>query len=309
MVLDLLLALAATLQVPQVGQPQSAHSAPREVTYCELATNPQRFQRVRVRMTAFLESEFEHFTLNDPSCALPQESVVRVWMTYGGDVPSGAIYAPGGEGFRGPVPKPRKDAEFPLVDDRTYSNFRGFLTKHEDVTVRVTVVGTFLARSPTGDGGVRGYGHIGCCSLLVVERVEQFDDRQPRGLDHTARGAARIAAARDAEVCEVQSGRVDYGWNPSDALPLQREAEAGSRRWAFDLPERVAREMWLSTYGEAPQDLVRVKQTPGLQIFESRTGSTLRTVVVIRPGWMSYFSKTNRIAWVASWAATAICGR
>lgn len=46
-----------------------------------------------------------------------------------------------------------------------------------DVTFPATIVGRFFAgiRQPAATGVFWGYGHLGCCSLLVIQQVVSVD--------------------------------------------------------------------------------------------------------------------------------------
>ena len=79
--------------------------------------------------------------------------------------------------------------QVPLVSDPTFQQFIELLKKEPDTTVRSTVVGRFFSGTKeSSDRGAlwRGFGHMGCCSLLVIQRVESFEPHTRTDLDYTA---------------------------------------------------------------------------------------------------------------------------
>lgn len=68
--------------------------------------------------------------------------------------------------------------QIPLVNDPTFQQFLELLKGEPDTTVRSTLVGRFFyGTKETLDTGTfwRGFGHLGCCTLLVIQRVESFE--------------------------------------------------------------------------------------------------------------------------------------
>jgi len=158
---------------------QPALPSPREATVCDLLKEPTAWNHVRVRVTAVATHAFEHFSLSSTAC---EESQSGVWLTYGGRLSPGTIYCCPGEGGQSTRPETLviEDVALPLVEDATFHRFRALLRKQPDAAARVALVGTFFAgtksdltTTPTGLGG---FGHLGCCSLLVIQRVEDFQE-------------------------------------------------------------------------------------------------------------------------------------
>ena len=99
---------------------------------------------------------------------------------YGGDLESGTIYCCPGEG--------RKDAkkgnlevegiQVPLSKDSVLRQFLTMLKKKSPTKVRATLVGVFFSgekREYKGHTYWEGYGHMGCCSLLAIQRVQSVE--------------------------------------------------------------------------------------------------------------------------------------
>jgi hypothetical protein len=153
---------------------EQASPSPREATACNLLKEPTAWNHVRVRVTAVATHAFEDFSLSSPACESTQNAI---WLTYGGRANSETIYCCPGEGEESLRAEPLvlEGVTLPLVEDATFNRFRELLRKHPRVAAQVTVVGTFFAGAQMR-AGLGGFGHVGCCSLLVIERVEQFQD-------------------------------------------------------------------------------------------------------------------------------------
>ena len=146
----------------------------RAITVCDLVNMPAKWNGVRVRVTAVATYEFENFSLSDEAC--PEAAV---WLTYGGRVSSGAVYCCPGEGGADTRPEPLVVDGTPvdIVDDSVFRQLRLLFRKQERTVVRATVLGTFFAGVQDRTAGTwGGFGHFGCCSLFVIQRVERFEE-------------------------------------------------------------------------------------------------------------------------------------
>ena len=156
---------------------QQPPATPRKSTVCEMSKTPDGWNHVRVRLTAVATQDFEDFSLTDPACG----DAESIWLTYGGSVSSGTIYCCPGEGGESRRPKPLviEGVALPLVEDSIFHRFQALRGKHARTAARVTLVGTFFAGEKSALG--RGFGHMGCCSLLAIERVESFKEIRSPG--------------------------------------------------------------------------------------------------------------------------------
>ena len=150
--------------------------SPRDVTFCELSRDPAAFNHQIVRLTGFVTHGFEDFGVSDPECGTQG---FGIWLMYGGKTESNTMYCCPGEGSRAARPNLLKaeDIEIPLVEDQIFQSFTALLKKEADSTVRATLVGRFFSGDKVmgGTEGTqafwRGYGHMGCCSLLAIQQV------------------------------------------------------------------------------------------------------------------------------------------
>ena len=171
--------LCVTLMLSIPRRIQSAQTSPlsaRDVTFCQVASDPAAYNGELVRLTAFVTHGFEDFSMSEPDCPkLPYK--FWVWVEYGGTERSNTVYCCPGEAAGGTRSKPLtvNGIQIPLVKDAMFQQFTDLLKKETDTTVHATLIGKFLSGSKQNDGASwGGFGHLGCCSLFVVERVEQF---------------------------------------------------------------------------------------------------------------------------------------
>ena len=153
-----------------------APTPPQSVTLCQLAQAPVAYNHALVKISGTASQGFEDFTLHDANCQPPIADHFSVWLTYGGTMRSGTTYCCPGEGEKG---ERRQALEVegitvPLVNDAQLHRFMALL-RRKPHTARATLIGVFFAgdRQPqSGKPGLPGYGHLGCCSLLVIQQVE-----------------------------------------------------------------------------------------------------------------------------------------
>ena len=308
----LVLLLAAPPLLAQSSRPSEAETEAHRLTFCDLAANPAAFDHELIRITAFVSHGFENFTLSDPSCSEQREHF-QVWLTYGGKTQSSTVYCCPGEDGREPRSRPLtvEDIQVPLQTDQTFEQFTNLLKAETDTTARATLVGRFFAGGKeTGKDSTywRGYGHMGCCSLFVIQSVEAFDPHTKTGLDYSAE-----AGWYEKEGCEVGSLRWLKHISVSDvssakfAIREQEQADSGERAWTFADSAKVAQESLKPYFEERIPTLRNVKHAPGRQVFRWRDGKKLVVVVVTRPYWLSFYAKSQSVAWIATMVKEGEC--
>lgn len=157
-------------QSPSTGQ---------RVSVCALEADPAAYNHKMIDVRAVVSHGFEDFTLSDPACERPS----GIWLEYGGQVSSDTVYCCG-------VKAPRKNAlvvegiTTRLIDDALFRRFDARVRSHGDVRFRARLIGRFFAglkqHTPTGDFW-GGYGHLGCCSILVIQQVLAVEANRGRG--------------------------------------------------------------------------------------------------------------------------------
>jgi hypothetical protein len=283
---------------------------PRQVTYCELSNHPATYNHELVRLTAFVTHGFEDFHLADPTCATQGFSV---WVMYGGKAQSDTAYCCPGEGTKErPESLTVEGVQIPLVDDLTFQKFTDLLRKEPDTTVRVAALGRFFSgekRTINGATSWGGAGHLGCCSLFVIERVESFEAHTRTDLDYTAE-----AGWYEKEGCKFRTLRdqshVSVAY-PDDttgqAIAQQKRADNGDAAWAFRDQQRVAVESLKPLYpGQVPV-LRSVRKTSARRVFRWKNGKNQVVVVVTRPYWLSFYASSGSVVWVTTMIKEAGC--
>lgn len=158
-----------------------------DVTGCALARNPKAYDRKTIRVRGELNVEFEDFTLDHARCQTSQE----IWLAFGGDVP-GIVASTINDNER----VPGRDIEvdgipIAIKKDDNFRRLYALITSRRGnkprYRVTATLTGMFFAGRETkfadGTPGYVGYGHLGCCSLLVISTVSDVDSVPPAMLD------------------------------------------------------------------------------------------------------------------------------
>jgi hypothetical protein len=298
----------------QGAHPSSdATAEPRNVTYCELAKDPAAYNHELLRLTAFVTHGFEDFSLTQPNCANPPEHF-SVWIMYGGKAESNTVYCCPGEGGGETRSEPLtvEGIHIPLISNKVFQQFADLLKRESDTTVRVKVVGRFFSGEKQAFNGTtywRGFGHLGCCSLFVIQRVDWFAPHTRSDLDYSSEGGWY-----EKEGCKY--GSLQYlrhvaisfpDETTEQAIAEQRLADNGTQAWALNEPQRVAIESLKPFYKDQNPVLRKVRETPVRQIFRWRNGKKSTVIVVTRPYWLSFYANSDSVAWVSTTIKEAEC--
>lgn len=164
-----------------------AQENPVEVPGCDLARNPKAFDGKLIRVRGTLSVLFEDFSLGTRNC----DTIQSIWLAFGGDVP-GIVASTVNDNFRktgsdikvnGVSYGVRKDDSF----RRLYALISARHGDKSDYSVTATLTGMFFAgeakKTATGAAYFAGYGHLGCCALLVITQVSDVDSLPPANLN------------------------------------------------------------------------------------------------------------------------------
>ena len=284
----------------KVKQQDAKSEQPEKITVCELKSDPGKFNHKLIEVTAFISHGFEDFALFDPDCpAWPD-----VWLEYGGINASGTMYCCGVTAAR-TRPKQIVVENIPitLLDDERFREFDKLIQRRPDSVVRGTIVGRFFAgqeQKVAAGSHWMGYGHMGCCSLLMIQQVLSVDPQNRDDLDYRA------------SADQPNENRVGCGYRfllplrpQADVIDAQRQADEGSRDWAFNDPKRVAANALVQSLhfgSDSAIEMAQIRQAQGRVIYEwkPRQKKVTYMVVVSRPYWLSFFSRDARkVAWTA----------
>ena len=157
------------------------------VSVCDLARNPKGYDGKTIQVRGTLSVHFEDFTLQTGSCKSGQ----LIWLAFGGDVP-GIVASTANDNVR----RPGSDltvngVAYGIKKDESFRKLYALIASRHgdkaDYRVTATLTGTFLAgdegKTATGVARYSGYGHLGCCSLLVITRVSEVDSAPAAKLD------------------------------------------------------------------------------------------------------------------------------
>ena len=181
-----------------VGSAVSAQERAFDTTVCGLLLHPEKYNEGLVSVEALITVGPEEFLAHDAHCG---DALGQVWLQFGGNVESpGSTANP-----KRPSGKPRtvEGLELPLSKDRDYDALQKLLQTAQKSgqakMLRATLIGKYFAGKPTKTvgGEVRtGYGHLGCCSLLVIEEVGTVTDGLEGTVDFSPVPAAPLRALR-----------------------------------------------------------------------------------------------------------------
>lgn len=284
---------------PQVElSSESLNDEPIKVSVCELANNPPEFNHKLIQVTGFISHGFEDFAIFDPSCSTRQS----IWLEYGGTNKSGTMYCCGVTADRS-RPEPLEVEKIPisLTIDEQFQQFDKLIQQEHDTTIHATIIGRYFSGEkheyPNGTFW-GGYGHMGCCTLLAVERIVSVDPHDRKDIDYGASDTI-------PELNKLNSYEIVTPNNSSkDLIMVQQKAETGEREWSFDNPFRVASEALalLSKVNEKSiVGISQIRQSQGKIVYRwrNRAAKVSYLVIVSRPYWLSYFAKdSKKVAWV-----------
>lgn len=205
-----LLALVALAACAAMAGTTSPATPPPTVAFCDLASNPQAFDGQWVQVRGHVSLGFEDFTLYEPGCDKPLTR--RVWLMYGGEEetskdirvrrqPVSLIRDSAMESFTAKVPAHRKRQVNGEPCVASNCNF---------YSVAANITGLFLAAPNNPQNPASGFGHFGCCHLLVIHRVSSVV-------------AERTAVPDDEGVftCSKQSWRTEFPQPEHEMLDRQ----------------------------------------------------------------------------------------
>jgi hypothetical protein len=216
----------------------TAAESPVAVSLCDVQAHPEKYDRQLVKIKGTTVATFESFVLFDPSCPSSSNSV---WLTFGGDVSDPVVYCCGDHSRRPGSTLKVQGLRIPLLRNDNFRRFMSLIRTYGGPTlgsrdkeerpyfeVTATLTGRFFRGAQTG---IPGYGHLGCCSLLAIEEVNNINS------------VIKIAHDGDQKC-------VSDSWQYSRSLPelkrnirqLQRRSSKPQERWRRTDYQRVARE-------------------------------------------------------------------
>ena len=306
---------------------QSDPTPAADATVCEIAASPEAFDGKLLRIHAYISRGFEDSTLHDPSC--PEEALVN-WR--GSSTPVPKIWSD----FANEVGYWKVKGYAPLVKDDQLRLFRRLLDERSRThqMTGATMTGTFYSGKPLKVNGrattLRGYGHMGCCSLFVISTVESVDTDYANDLNYSA-GDWNVGlplGCTSEQMLGLPTNEMLLAW--------QQAANQGQDEWRYDAKQTAEdqlRKLKSGSFGStsggttrllvpgksdlsAPADsrpaetLLETASTTFLKRFEWIEGDQTAhfVIVVTRPYWLLKTAGTpERVIWAPAAASVLNC--
>lgn len=163
--------------------------APVLVTPCELLADPPTYDLKLVSVRSPVTIGFEDSGF-DVKCQ--NVDWVSIWVTFAGDVETPVTYCCGDHSRKPGTNLTVNDIQLNLIKDAEFRKYKELLTARRKLAptgvpcfydcyqyrVTATLTGHFFAgqkwqRPEDGRVFYMGYGHLGCCSLFVIEKVNE----------------------------------------------------------------------------------------------------------------------------------------
>lgn len=238
-----------------------------KVTLCQLAGDRGSFNRKPVELTAFVSHGFEDSLIFESECG---ERFSGIWMEYGGTASTATMYCCG---FTPTPTRPNvltvEGLKLPLVENDDFKTLNKLLKMDGGRIVRATLRGTFFSGKPDPYGNGKknswgGYGHMGCCSLFVIQEVVSVLPQDVKDLDY---GSSIDQPDLTREGCG--NYRIHDGEDWKTLLVQQQNADTGTDTWRYDHPEKVAIEALAELANKPPAKirLAGIKNVPGRIVY------------------------------------------
>jgi len=205
-----------------------------------------------------------------------------------------------------------EDIPVPLTTDESFSSFDKLIMTERDTVIHATLVGRFFAgketQFPNGQKQWRGYGHMGCCSLLAIQQVLSVAAHDRQDLDYRS-------SPDQPNLDKVGCGFQDLvpPWPYEDWVKEQHAADSEDNTAKFDRPRDVAVGSMVHLAKidkETAAKLGETKRSRGRVVYELKTnsGKTTYMIVVSKPYLLSFYAKDpQRVCWVVIGAYKSSC--
>lgn len=233
---------------------------PLEVSPCLLESDPGAYHHKLVRVRSGMNFGFENFTLSGKGCGKTVE-FSNVWLEFGGDIGAQTIYCCG-DHSRTPQTEIKIDGYvIPLEKNQELSEFLRLLNAAREKApnggpcydcyyyrVTASLVGRFFAGGWPNEKQSTplpkaGYGHLGCCSLLVIERVSDVsaerteipDNARFRCKKHSWKWTPSEGSDREERIASVENGAESWrtkDWERVGVEAIRQLAE----KWQIKVP-------------------------------------------------------------------------
>lgn len=224
-----------------IGAVVCCAQAPVEVSPCDLMKQPQLYDSKLVQVRDSVSIGFENFTLDSPNCG---EYLRPIWLEYGHLNPTPPKLAFNYRDTRPGFLKEINGKRIVLIQDESLDLFKRRLLavpigRGGDILCRgvdchlykvnATFTGYFFAFGK--DGG--GWGHLGCCNLLVIQQVARVDAR---------RTDVRIGGMFPSDsVIGCKDGASDFPVEKADAKTIAKLTSQNHEPWRLAGEQEASR--------------------------------------------------------------------
>src|SRR6185437_1035218 len=158
----------------------------QKVSLCDLVKDPQRYSGQWVEVHGTIEQGFENFGLATQGCG---EHPRGIWLRYGGDQNTPVVSTVNDHDRKPGSVQKIAGSPVTLVRDANLELLQGRLNAVRETMpdgtrcyfecplyrVAASITGLFMAAPEFKKQGVSGYGHMGCCHLLVIHQVADVE--------------------------------------------------------------------------------------------------------------------------------------
>jgi len=288
---------------------------PAKTSICQLKKDPPAWNHKLVEVTGFVTHASHNFTIFDPTCP----SWPAIWLEYGGTVTSGTVNCCKTMNDRHRSQQlVIDDVPIPLTINQTFEDFDKAIQPplrpgQSGAVEHATLIGRFFGgqqmEDPDNGKYWGGYGYMGCCSMLAIQEVKSADTEWHADLDY---GESNEKLDFPQPGCTLRT--LLPAEQDAALMQFQRDADGGTRDWAFTDPARVAADA-LSRTAKVSRDLLAgIKLThdsPARKTYQWNSAANPKSymAVVSRPYWLSFYAHDpKQVAWVAVIAYEATCG-
>ena len=266
----------------------------QEVSPCSLRADPASYDHKLVEITGFISHGFEDFSLFDPACT----ARFGIWLEYGGKKSSGTIYCCVDASDRSRRrPLRVEGVSIPLLRDEIFDRFDDLIQRNQSILVHATLIGRFFAghaQESAGRSFLRGYGHLGYCSLLAIQQVRSVDPVDRKDVDYDPN-------PDQPDISQTGCGYRDLiGPGENHWIEAQHNAEERPS-CAFDDPERVAEQAVEESAGFPGSPLTEIRRDQSRVVYTTAVAAGATYMVVVsRPYLVTFYARDpTRIAWIA----------
>ncbi len=259
----------------------------------------------------------DEFMLHDANCA---DGKGGIWLQFGGDVAS-----PGTAGVsRGASGKTRSvdGLGLPLNKDRDFDAMQKLLQEAEKSgktkMLRATLIGKYFPGKPaytaSGEPIRSGYGHMGCCSLLVIEEVAVVGSELEEPVDFSP--ISKTSPRMLTKGCTIEELQLPPH---EDEDQLERKSLRDEYQYLHDPKKVAARAIAVreQTSAEDSADDIekRLQKESATQSLASYTwtsadATTVYHVVVNKPYWLLETAVSgDAVIWVPKSITKTECSR